>query len=123
LKVINFTTRKPSSEPKCGYVWPEDAGVVDVEAVEGAEDTEDAEAAEGVEDTEDTEDAEVVEGVEDTDTEDTEGAEGTERTKGAVPVKIIHVWHDLAWTTAKITARNKQGDAYVYTTTPVDLKQ
>jgi hypothetical protein len=40
-----------------------------------------------------------------------------------VSVKIIHVWHDLAWTTAKITARNKQGDAYAYTTTPVDLKQ
>jgi hypothetical protein len=70
--VINFTTRQPSSEPKCGYVWPEDAGVVNASAEDG------------------------------------------------VSVKIIHVWHDLAWTTAKIT---EMGDAYAYTSTTVDLKQ
>jgi hypothetical protein len=75
LKVINFTTRQPSSEPKCGYVWPEDAGVVD------------------------------------------------ESTDDAVSVKIIHIWHDLAWTTAKITTRDKQEDAYAYTSTTVDLSQ
>jgi hypothetical protein len=45
-------------------------------------------------------------------------------------VQVIHVWHDLEWTTAKITERrkdienkhnNKQKHEYIYTTTNLNL--
>ena len=48
---------------------------------------------------------------------------GLDTSEDCVSVKIIHIWYDLAWTTAKITERNKQEDAYAYTSTMVDLKQ